>query len=90
MLYLSHSAELCDAETIPTLSGTTYYWPETFVGEVAIFTCPLSSGFTATRNCSFGGVWQSFNEEACGVVNKQLNGLNSSFTNVRLCIVFLE
>ena len=79
----SHSAKLCDAETISTLSGTTYYWPETFVGEAAIFTCPLSSGFEVTRNCSLGGVWQSFSEEACGVVNEHLNRLNGLFTNVR-------
>ena len=74
----------CDNETISTESGTTYYWPETPSGDVAIFTCPLNTEVVTTRNCSVEGVWLSFNEEACDGISEQLNKLNDSFTNVRL------
>ena len=35
-----------------------------------------------SRRCDTGGVWQTFNESDCGVVNEQLNRLNNSFNNV--------
>ena len=73
----------CSAETIPSKSGTTYTWPETVEGNAATFNCPLSPTVSVARTCGAGGVWEPFNEEACGVVNEQLNQLNSSFSNVR-------
>ena len=74
----------CEAETIQSTSGTTYTWPDTFEGDAATFACPLSPTVSVTRTCGAGGVWESFSEEACGVVNEQLNQLNDSFNNVRL------
>ena len=70
-------------ETIWSTSGTTYMWPDTFEGDAAMFSCPLSPTVSVARTCGAGGVWEPFNEEACGVVNEQLNQLNSSFNNVR-------
>ena len=70
-------------ETIRSTSGTTYTWPDTFEGDVAMFSCPLSPTVSVARTCGAGGVWEPFNEETCGVVNEQLNQLNSSFNNVR-------
>ena len=74
----------CDAEAIISTSGTTFIWPETTGGSSAIFFCPLSDDFYATRMCDVGGVWLLFDETACGVVLGELNRLNDSFSNVRL------
>ena len=74
----------CEAEVVESTSGTTYTWPGTFEGNAASFMCPLSPAVSVNRTCGVGGVWEPFNEEACGVVNEQLNQLNSSFNNVRL------
>lgn len=49
-----------------------------------MFICPLSPAVSVIRTCGAGGVWEPFNEEACGVVNEQLNQLNNSFNNVRI------
>ena len=57
-------------------------WPDTFEGDAAMFSCPLSPTVSVARTCGAGGVWEPFNEEACGVVNEQLNQLNSSFSDV--------
>ena len=65
-------------------SGTTFVWPETRGGDTAIFFCPLSPRFNATRMCGIGGVWLSFDETTCGVILGLLNTLNDSFSNVRL------
>ena len=73
----------CDAELTISDSGTTFVWPETSGGDIANFTCPLSPQAFATRTCDIGGVWQSFDETACGVVLGLLNVLNDSFSNVR-------
>ena len=80
------SIGICEAETISSESGTIYSWPETREGEVATFACPLNARVNVTRSCSVGGVWESFNEEACGVVNEQFNRLNNLFDNVRQLI----
>ena len=72
----------CKAETILSESGTNYTWQETRGGEVATFTCPLRPTVSVSRSCSLGGIWYVFNEEACGIVNEQLNRLNESFNNV--------
>ena len=71
-------------EEIRSETGTTYIWPSTPEGGVATFRCPLVENRMEiiSRRCGVGGVWESFNEEACGVVNEQLNRLNSSFNNV--------
>ena len=74
----------CKEETISSESGTVYRWPETAVGDVATFRCPLSESSIVRRQCSDGGVWQAFNESACGVVNEQLNRLNNTFNNVSI------
>ena len=76
------STSFCRREVIQTLS-TTYTWPETPSGSVASFTCPNNPEFSVSRECNAGGVWQPFNEEACGVVSQQLSRLNNSFINVR-------
>lgn len=73
----------CAAENVTTQSGTPYIWPQILGGETAIFTCPLSPDFTVTRSCVFGGVWQQFDEDGCGVVDGQLIGLENTFNNVR-------
>lgn len=72
----------CEAEVIRSETGTTYEWPSTAEGGVANFSCPLMDTVIISRRCGVGGVWQAFNEEACGVVNEQLNRLNNSFNNV--------
>ena len=79
----------CETETIQSTSGTTYTWPEIVEGSNATFTCPLSPTVTVTRACGAGGMWHVFDEEACGVVNEQLNRLNNSFNNVRLAALSL-
>ena len=84
VIVMNYPVGCCDAENISTESGTTYIWPDRLGGEVATFTCPLSPNFSVNRSCSIGGVWQSFNEEGCGVVNEKLNRLENMFTNVRL------
>ena len=73
----------CVAENVTSQSGTTYIWPQIFGRESATFTCPLSPEFTVTRSCQFGGVWQQFDEDGCGVVNGQLTRLENIFNNVR-------
>ena len=75
-------AVVCCAENVSTESGTMYVWPETRSGDTATFTCPLSLGFTVTRSCSIEGEWQSFDEDACGVVSGQLSKLKDTFSNV--------
>ncbi len=74
----------CEAEVIRSETGTTYEWPSTSEGDVATFRCPLVENRVeiVRRRCGTGGVWESFSEEACGVVNEQLNRLNNSFNNV--------
>ena len=72
----------CRAEIISSESGTNYVWQETRVGDVATFLCPLNTKVMVQRRCSEGGVWQTFNESDCGVVNQVLNRLNDSFNNV--------
>ena len=77
------SSVICCAENITSnASGTTYVWPETPVGGFATFNCPLSPGFTVERGCGNGGDWQLFDELGCGVVNEQLNRLETLFTDV--------
>ena len=49
---------------------------------MAVFTCPLSPEFVVTRSCQFGGVWQQFDEDGCGVVNGELSRLENTFNNV--------
>ena len=80
---------MCRQEVIET-SGTTYIWPETPSNTIVSFTCPNNHGFSVARNCSAVGVWQSFNEDACGVVGQLLNGLNNSFTNVRYFNIYMH
>ena len=41
-----------------------------------------------SRRCGTGGVWEAFSEEACGVVNEQLNQLNDSFNNVSYASIY--
>ena len=65
-------------------------WPETPSGTNVILTCPNNPRVSVTRVCNSKGVWQSFNEEACGVVGQLLSGLNNSFTNVRRLVMFNE
>ena len=67
-----------------SVSGTTYEWPRTAIGDDATFRCPLVENrvVAVNRSCGAGGVWGDFEEEACGVVNEQLNQLNSSFNDV--------
>ena len=59
-------------------------WPETAIGDVATFGCPLVEDrmVIVSRFCGAGGEWSPFDETACGVVNEQLNRLNDSFNNV--------
>ena len=49
-----------------------------------MFRCPLVENrmVIVSRRCSDGGVWESFSEADCGVVNEQLNRLNGTFNNV--------
>ena len=81
---LPPAARDCEAENIRSETGTTYVWPSTAEGDDATFHCPLIENREepVRRRCGTGGVWGAFNEEACGVVNEQLNRLNDSFNNV--------
>lgn len=49
-----------------------------------MFRCPLVENrmVIVSRRCGDGGVWESFSEADCGVVNEQLNRLNGTFNNV--------
>ena len=78
------AARDCEAEIIRSETGTTYMWPLTAEGDVATFRCPLVENrvVVVSRGCGTGGVWDAFSEEACGVVNEQLNRLNNTFNNV--------
>ena len=51
-------------------------------GETATLICPLNSDIIVTRDCSGEGLWLNIIDDGC-TVNKQLEILNSSFTNVR-------
>ena len=74
----------CDEETIVSESGTTFLWPESQVGERAMFVCPLDQLITISRSCGAGGVWGQFDETTCGSsISGQLNGLVDLFSNVR-------
>ena len=79
---LVYTVVCCAESVLSQESGTTYEWPETSVGAVATFNCPLSPGFIVTRECSVGGQWQSFDRLGCGVVNEQLHSLEHLFANV--------
>ena len=78
------AARDCEAEIIRSETGTTYVWPLTAEGDVATFHCPLVENrvVVVSRGCGTGGVWEAFSEEACGVVNEQLNRLSNTFNNV--------
>ena len=82
----------CEAEVIRSETGTTYEWPQTAMGDIATFRCPLVDNrmVIVSRGCGAGGVWDQFDEEACGVVNEQLNRLNESFNNVSNAYVTLS
>ena len=84
------AAGCCAAENVTTQNGTTYVWPQTFGGDTATFICPLSPEFTVTRSCQFGGEWQRFDEDGCGVVSGQLAGLEDTFNNVRKSLGYYE
>ena len=73
----------CDAETISSESGTTFYWPETRGGVNATFTCPLNREIVVTRSCVIGGEWSQFDESACDGISGQLSNLIDLFSNVR-------
>ena len=83
------TSDFCEEEVIRSETGTTYTWPQTPEGGVTNFTCPLSrtEPFVVSRRCGAGGVWQTFNESDCGVVNEQLNRLNNSFNNVNHAVL---
>lgn len=76
----------CDAEETLSETGTTFIWPETRGNDFALFICPLSPSFNATRLCDIGGEWLLFDETSCGVLLGILNTLNDSFSNVRLLL----
>ena len=74
----------CEAETILSESGTTFFWPETRGGQNATFICPSSQQVSVTRSCGAGGVWSQFDENTCGAsISGQLNNLVNLFSNVR-------
>lgn len=75
----------CDAETILSESGITFYWPETQRGVTATFTCPLNREIVVARSCGIGGEWSGFDESACDRdgISGQLNDLIDLFSNVR-------
>ncbi len=73
----------CDEETNLSESGTTFIWPETQGEQTATFVCPLNRQFQVTRSCGIGGVWDQFDETACGTITGQLNNLINLFSNVR-------
>ena len=79
---LCANTSFCRSEIVQT-EGSTYFWPETPSDNSASIACPNNPEFSITRQCNIGGVWQSFDEEVCGVVIQLLSRLNNSFTNVR-------
>ena len=83
------TAITCDAETTSSENGITYSWPRTFGGETASLMCPTRSIVLVMRNCSSDGLWQMVADDGCDTVNEQLNQLNESFANVRLCLIML-
>ena len=66
--------------------SSTYIWPQSPSGSNVSIMCPTNPDFLVTRECDQDGLWQSFDETACGVVIQLLSGLNNSFTNVRACL----
>lgn len=77
----SMCTSFCRREEIQTAG---IIWPETPSGTDVSLTCPNNPRVSVTRVCNSKGVWQLFNQEACGVVGQLLSGLNNSFTNVNL------
>ena len=82
--YKYTAAGFCDAETILSESGTTFFWPETRGGQNAMFMCPLGQQVSVPRSCGAGGVWSQFDANICGAgISGQLNNLVDLFSNVR-------
>ena len=80
------TARDCEAEVIRSETGITYVWPSTAEGGIATFRCPLVENRVevVNRSCGAGGVWDQFDETACGSsVSGQLNILIDLFSNVR-------
>ena len=80
------AARDCEAEVIRSETGITYVWPSTAEGGIATFRCPPVENRVevVNRSCGAGGVWDQFDETACGSsVSGQLNILIDLFSNVR-------
>ena len=87
-MYTGIDARYCDAESGSIKNGISYSWPRTLGGETASVTCPVNSSVLVMRNCSSEGLWQTFTDDGCETVNEQLDGLSSSFTNVRRVLIW--
>lgn len=68
------SSPTCRAEEVST-NVTTFKWPETNGGSLAIFTCPNNMLFQVNRTCEIGGHWGMFREDGCGTLAPQLSVL---------------
>lgn len=65
---------MCGNEEIFS-KGITYDWPATPSGSTVTFTCPNNPTYSVSRECGIGGIWQDFDQDACGVLTEELNNL---------------
>lgn len=77
----------CPAEN-NTSNGTEFIWLRTPIGTNATFRCPNNQSFSVTRACmacTGGGVWQTFDQQGCGVLTNQLDAILASSVSYSCC-----
>ena len=67
-------SDTCQSEELYS-RGVIYKWPATLGGNAVTFTCPNNPAYSLSRECSIGGAWKDFDQEACGVLAEELNNL---------------
>lgn len=72
--HVSQISGMCYSEEIFS-KGVTYDWPATCSGSSVTFTCPNNPIYSASRECSVEGIWQDFDQDACGVLTEELKNL---------------
>ena len=77
-------AEFCPAENV-TANRTTFIWLNTPAGINATFRCPNNPRHSVTRRCMAcmrAAIWQDFDQQGCGVLSVQLEGVINSSVSV--------